>query len=392
MPSFIVPTETVYGWGCAAEVGPRAANAGFRRALLVTDPGVRRAGLTERAEAALRQSEIPCGVFDAVSPNPRDTEAEACLAAIRAADADLLVAIGGGSVIDCAKAAGVLRTNGGRTRDWSILMEGRLPPQPCLPLYALPTTTGTGSETSGGAVITFDYGREARKGGVGNCQPALAFLDPELVVGLPADILVASGLDALTHATESYVSGRATLFTRAFSAQAIRTLGRVLPVAAEAARTPGADRRSSMEAMLYAANIAGRSMLGGLGQVHALSHVVSAHFDSSHGFTNAVMLTAVLAHHQPRLQPLLAEMGALLGDPAGAPGAPGSDEAPAASRAIDAIARLRAAVGAPAQLRDLRVPRQSLSQMALDAALPEPNQNPCPATAEDFLAMYERAW
>ena len=389
MPSFTLPTETVFGWGCAAEVGPRAAAAGYRRALVVTDSGVRKAGLTERVESSLRDAGLSCTVFDSVSPNPRDTEAEACLAAIQSVGADLLVAIGGGSVMDCAKAAGVLCTNGGRTRDWSILMEGQVPAKPTMPLYALTTTTGTGSETSGGAVITFDYGREARKGGVGNCQPALAFLDPELVVNLPAGVLAASGLDALTHATESYISQRATLFTRAFSAQAIRTLSRVLPAAVLAARTPGADRRESMEDMLYAANIAGRAMLGGLGQVHALSHVVSAHFDTPHGYTNAVMLTSILTHHQHRLQPLLAEMGYLLGDPLCAPGA---DAAVAAGRAIDAIARLRETVGAPARLRDLSVPQESLAQMALDAALPEPNQNPCPATYEDFQAMYERAW
>ncbi|HET7767920.1 MAG TPA: iron-containing alcohol dehydrogenase [Chloroflexota bacterium] len=389
MPSFIVPTETVYGWGCAAEVGTRAAAAGFKRALLVTDAGVRRAGLTEKVESSLREAGMAYEVYDAVSPNPRDTEVEACFAALQAVGADLLVAIGGGSVMDCAKAAGILRTNGGRPRDWSILMEGQLPPKPCMPLYALTTTTGTGSETSGGAVITFDYGREARKGGVGNCQPALAFLDPELVVGLPADVMVSSGLDALTHATESYVSQRATLHTRAFSAQAIRTLAQVLPAAADAARTPGADRRPSMEAMLYAANIAGRAMLGGLGQVHALSHVVSAHFDTPHGFTNAIMLTSIFAHHQRALQPLLAEMGYLLGDPACAPG---SDESAAAGRAIDAIARLRERVGAPTRLRDLNVPRESIAQMAIDATLPEPNQNPCPAVREDFQAMYERAW
>jgi alcohol dehydrogenase class IV len=268
-------------------------------------------------------------------------------------------------------------------------MEGQLPPKACMPLYALATTVGTGSETSGGAVITFDYGKEARKGGVGNAQPALAFLDPELVVNLPAGVLCASGLDALTHATESYVSQRATLHTRAFSAQAIRTLARVLPEAVEAARTPGADRRASMEAMLYAANIAGRSMLGGLGQVHALSHVVSAHFDTPHGYTNAVMLTSILTHHQRALQPLLTEMGYLLGDPACAPG---SDEAVSSGRAINAITRLRESTGAPNRLREMNVPRESIPQMALDAALPEPNQNPCPATAEDFQQMYERAW
>ena len=389
MPSFIVPTETLYGWGCAAEVGPRAAAAGYHRALLVTDKGVRAAGLTQTVEASLEQANIPYAVYDSVSPNPRDTEVDACFAALQDANADVIVAIGGGSVMDCAKAAGILRTNGGRVRDYSLIMEGQLPPKPVMPLYALATTVGTGSETSGGAVITFDWGKEARKGGVGNCQPALAFLDPELVVNLPVGVLAASGLDALTHATESYVSQFATMHTRAFSAQAIRTLARVLPEAVKAAKTPGADRRQSMEEMLYAANIAGRSMLGRLGQVHALSHVVSAHFDTPHGYTNAVMLTSVLAHHQRALQPLLAEMGYLLGDPACAPG---TDDAIASGRAIDAIARLRDSVGAPNRLRDMNVPRESLDQMAIDATLPEPNQNPCPAGKEDFLAMYERAW
>jgi alcohol dehydrogenase len=389
MPSFVVPTETVFGWGCAAEVGPRAAQAGFERALLVTDPAVRGAGLTGAVEESLRAAGVSYERFDAVSPNPRDTEAEACAAILDEAGAGLLVAVGGGSVIDAAKAAGIITTNGGRARDWSLLMGGQAPPEPGLPLYALPTTTGTGSEISGGAVITFDWGGVARKGGIGNCQPALAFLDPALVVGLPAGVLAASGLDALTHATESYVSRQATLFTRAFSAQAIRTLAQALPAAVAAARTPGADRGPTMETMLYAANLAGRAMRGGLGQVHALSHVVSAHYDSVHGYTNAVLLTAVLAHHQATLRPLLAEIGYLLGDPACAPGA---DEAVAAGRALEAIARLREQVGAPARLRDLGVPQDAVHTCAADAMLPEPSQNPGPAGEADFAAIYERAW
>jgi alcohol dehydrogenase len=390
MPSFIVPTETVFGAGCAAEVGPRAEAAGYRRALLVTDQGVRAAGLTQAVEDSLRAADVSFAVFDAVSPNPRDMEAEACLAAIESHGADLLIAVGGGSVIDCAKAAGVLRTNGGRTRDWSTIMGGQSAPERCMPLYALPTTTGTGSETSGGAVITFDYqGGAPLKGGVGNCQPSLAFLDPDLVAGLPAGILAASGLDALTHATESYVSLHANMHTRAFSAQAIRTLATVLPEAVRGARTPGVDRRPSMEAMLYAANIAGRSMLGRLGQVHALSHVVSAHYDTPHGYTNAIMLTSVFTHHQDALRPLLAEIGYLMGDPSCAPG---TDEAVAAGRAIEAIARLREAVGAPSRLRDLDVPRDALPGLAADALLPQPSQNPGPATEADFLAIYERGW
>jgi alcohol dehydrogenase class IV len=391
MPSFVVPTETVYGWGCAAEVGPRARQAGFSRALVVTDQGVRGAGLTQAVEASLRAAGIAFEVYDAISSNPRDTEAEACARAIAETRAGLLVAIGGGRVIDAAKAAGLVCVNGGRVRDWIPLMGGQPAAQPGLSLYALPTTTGTGSEISGGAVITFDFGSDggARKGGVGNCQPALAFLDPELVVHLPAGLLAASGLDALTHAVESYVSTGATIFSRTFSAQAIRVLAGSLAPAVAAARSTGAGRGPTMEAMLYAANLAGRSMMGRLGQVHGMSHVVSAHFDTPHGYTNAVLLTAVLEQHAGLLGETLAEVGYLMGDPACAPGV---NPAAGARRAIDAIARLREQSGAPGRLRDLGVPRDALARLAADVATLDPRQNPGPATEADFVTMFERAW
>src|SRR5262245_34503241 len=393
MASFSVPTETVFGWGCAAEAGGRAAEAGFGRALLVTDGGVRGAGLTRSVEASLREAGVVYDVFDAVSPNPRDAEAEACLGALTAVGADVLVAVGGGSVIDTAKAAGVLRTNGGRPRDWCPAVGGRTPPRACLPVYALPTTTGTGSEVSGGAVLTFDLGGaggERSKNGISNCQPALALLDPALVVGLPAPVLAASGLDALSHAVESYVSPRASLFTRAFSAQAIRTIAATLPAAARAARTPGADRRPTMEPMLYAASIAGRSMMGRTGQVHAISRAAGAYFDTVHGLTNAVRLPVVLAHHEPELLALLGEVGALMGGPAGTRG--GDGDPSAATRTIEGIARLRDALGAPARLRDLGVSREALPRIAAEAMLTEQAQNPRPATEADLLAICERAW
>lgn len=389
MASFSVPTETVFGWGCAAEVGPRAAQAGFGRALLVTDRGVRGAGLTEPVEASLRGAGIVYKVFETISPNPREGEAEACLATLAEVRADVLVAVGGGSVIDAAKVAGVLRANGGRARDWCPAIGGRTPPTPCLPLYALPTTTGTGSEVSGGAILTFDLAGRMSKNGIGNCQPALALLDPELVITLPAPVLAASGLDALSHATESYVSPRASLFTRAFSAQAIRMIAGVLPVAVTAARTADTDRRATMEAMLYAANLAGRSMMGRTGQVHAISRAVSAYYDTVHGLTNAVLLPVVLAYHEPALRALLAEVGYLMGDPQCAPG---TDPAAAATRTINAIIRLRDAVNAPARLRDLGVAREALPQIAAEALLTEQSQNPRPATVADLLAICEHAW
>jgi alcohol dehydrogenase class IV len=202
-------------------------------------------------------------------------------------------------------------------------------------------------------------------------------------------VLAASGLDALCHATESYVSPQASLFTRAFSAQAIRTIGGTLQAAVEAARTPGADRRATMEAMLYAASLAGRSMMGRTGQVHAISRAVGASYDTVHGLTNATLLPAVLAYHEPYIRDLLAEVGYLMGDAACAPG---GDPAIAAARTIDAIARLREAVGAPSRLRDLGVEREALPAIAAEALRTEQSQNPRPATEVDLLAICERAW
>ena len=391
MPSFSVRTETVHGWGCAAEVGPRARDAGFRRALLVTDPGVRTAGLTASVEGSLRDAQIEYSLFDAISPNPREAEAEACHAAIAALDAQVLVAVGGGSTIDCSKVAGVLRTNGGRPRDWCPVVGGRSPTHLSLPLYALPTTTGTGSEVSGGAILTFATGGRdggPSKNGVGNCQPAIAFLDPQLVLSLPTPVLVASGLDALSHAIESYVSPQATLFTRAFSVQAIRTIAWALPEAFRVAGSSGDGRRAAMEAMLYAANLAGRSMLGRTGQVHAISRAVGAYFDTVHGLANAVLLPVVLAYHQAALSPLLAEVGYLMGDPTCATNGP----AVASARTIDAIAHLRDTLGAPARLRDLGVPQDALPTIAAESILTDQSQNPLPATESDLVTICERAW
>jgi alcohol dehydrogenase class IV len=163
----------------------------------------------------------------------------------------------------------------------------------------------------------------------------------------------------------------------------------------QAARTPGADRRPAMEAMLYGANLAGRSMMGRTGQVHAISRAVSAFFDTIHGLTNGVLLPVVLAYHAPHdpaLQARLAEAGYLMGDPACAPGSPGVDPAVAAARTIDAIARLRDAAGGPRRLRDLGVPRDALPQIAAEALRTGQAHNPRPATEADLLAICERAW
>ncbi len=381
MPSFIVPTETVFGRDCGAEVGARAQAAGYRRALLVTDPGVRGAGLTETVEESLRRAGVAYGLFDAVSPNPRDTEAEACASAAGEGGAELLVAVGGGSVIDAAKAAGVLRSNGGRVRDWTAYMGGARPEKPCLPLYALPTTTGTGSETSGGAVITFDFGTAPRKGGLGAAQPELAFLDPALVERLPVALLAASGLDALTHAVESYVSLRASLFTRAFSAQAIRTLATALPAAVTAARAPARIAPPPWRRCSTRRTSPGGRCWAGWGRYTPCPTSPAPTSTPPTGTPTPSCSRRCWPTTRRPSPPCWRKWGPCWARaPSGAGGA------------LEAIARLRESVGAPGRLRDLGVPREALPRLAADAMVPEPVQNPGPAGEADFLSIYERAW
>jgi 1,3-propanediol dehydrogenase len=325
-----------------------------------------------------------------VTPNPKDREVEAGFQRYADSGSDVIVAVGGGSCIDAAKGVAILSANGGRILGYEGVDQVV---NPIPPLVMAPSTSGTGADVSQFCIVTDTVHLTKVTIISRTLVPDISIIDPRLLTTMPDWLNAATGLDALTHAVESYVSLHASLFTRAFSAQAIRTLARVLPAAAEAARMPGADRRATMEAMLYAANIAGRAMLGRLGQVHALSHVVSAHYDTVHGYTNAVLLTSVLAHHQEALRPALAEIGYLLGDPGCAPGA---DEARGpqgrGGRAIDGLARLREAVGAPSRLRELGVPHDALHRLAADATIPEPSQNPGPATRDDFLVIYERAW
>ena len=156
MPTFGLACKTVYGEGCVAEIGERARAAGFRQAFIVTDPGVRDAGLPEAAIAGLSQSGLACTLFDSVTANPRIGQTVAGAQAMRDSRADFALAIGGGSAMDAAKAIALLHANGGHPRDYMAAFGGHRAPKPITPLYTVPTTCGSGSEVTAGAVLTAD--------------------------------------------------------------------------------------------------------------------------------------------------------------------------------------------------------------------------------------------
>ena len=220
---------------------------------------------------------------------------------------DFVVGVGGGSAIDAAKGIAVTTAMGGETSKEYLFGAGTTPfPGKVLPLFAVPTTCGTGSEISPAAVITDPDTHYKHL--MLNCTPNVAILDPNLVAKMPAPITAATGMDALTHAIEAYNNPGNTPFTRMFATRAIQQISKHLRTAVN-----GPDRPAALKNMLYAADIAGQSMAQGLGQVHGLSHVVSGRLGTPHGVANAILLSEVLDYHQEFLADNLLEIAPLMG-------------------------------------------------------------------------------
>jgi len=372
----------VYGEGSIAKIGERARAAGFRHAFIVTDPGVRAAGLLEAAIASLSQSHLAYTVFDRVTANPRIGQTVAGAQAMRDSGADFALAIGGGSAMDAAKAIALVHANGGDPRDYMAAFGGHRAPKPITPLYTVPTTCGSGAEVTAGAVLTDEESKQ--KTVLFGCAPSLAVLDPQMVYGLPVNIVASTGVDALTHAVESYLGPRADALTRTFSVQAVRLVAASLRDAVN-----GEDRREALARMLYAASIAGHAMIAGAGQVHALAHPLGGRLDVPHGVANGVLLTAVLEHHLELIAPQLADLALLMGE-----NVFGLSVHQAGKRAVEAMARLREDVGLPSRLSGLGVNDDDIQACAGDALGPAQRFSidyPAPVTFDEVLAIYRRA-
>ncbi|MFZ5824459.1 MAG: iron-containing alcohol dehydrogenase [Bacillota bacterium] len=294
---FQASTRVVGGRGLlGSEPGRRAplteevARLGGRRLVLVTDRGVRSAGLLEPVVSAL--GDLVVEVFDGCVPNAEASTVAVLADRIRAVRGDGVVALGGGSVMDTAKAAAMLVTLGGD----SILehLSARLSGPLHLRLACIPTTAGTGSEVSIGAVIKdADRGMKVPLGSQ-YLAPDLALLVPELTVGLPGPLTAATGFDALTHAIEAYLSPRANPFTDALALDAVRRIVHWLP---EAMDRP--DDLTAREQMLAAAAMAAQAFNSAqLGACHAVAHALGGLYDVPHGVANALMLPAVMAFNE----------------------------------------------------------------------------------------------
>jgi alcohol dehydrogenase class IV len=381
---FVLPTEVVYGDGAVDEIGSAAKPAGCSRAMIVTDPGVRKAGLVEAVEDSLRSAGVATTVYDAVSPNPRSLECYDGAMAMSRFGAELIVAVGGGSAIDAAKAMSVLCANGGKVEDYIPSLGGKRAERSMIPVYAVPTTCGTGAEVSPTAIIT--NAASGQKVTLRPCAPIMAFVDPMLALDMPPRLTASTGVDALSHAVEAYVSPHAGPYTDIFAVQAIRMIGANLRDAVEAT---GESRHDPMAAMMYAANLAGWSLKAGTNQIHSLAHALGGVLDVPHGNAVSIMLPAVLRYHLELLSGRLADVALLLGQDSFAMG---TQEA--AESAIDAISSLRQDVGLPGSLTELGVGEEHLARLADVVMLPDESDRrsrPRPCSRDDVLAMYRLA-
>jgi len=374
-------TRIVFGPDKVDSLGQLAGEMGARRALLVTDSGIVAAGHAERGLSVLRSAGIDVQLFDGVSENPTTDNVDAGLSLAKRYDPELIVGLGGGSSMDCAKGVNFLHTNGGRIQDyWGVGKATR----PMLPMIAVPTTSGTGSETQSFALISDSKTHVKMACGDKKASFRVAILDPTLTVSQPPGVTALTGIDALAHALETYVTRVRNPVSLAFSREAWLLLGenfgRVLDDPADI------DARAGMQLGACFAGLAIENSM--LGATHALANPLTTHYDIAHGQAIGLMLPHVIRFNG-------AECGSWYLDLLEGTG--GANGFPAPSRGFEGLAEfvsgLAAKAGLPSALAECGVQVEKLPQMAAEAAKQWTGSfNPRSVTEVELLDLYRAAY
>ncbi|MBF8756754.1 L-threonine dehydrogenase [Pseudomonas guariconensis] len=379
--TFFIPAVNIMGIDCLEEAMAAIAGFGLRKALIVTDPGLVKAGVAERIAGMLAMRDIDSVVFDGAKPNPSIANVEAGLAMLRQARCDCVVSLGGGSPHDCAKGIALCATNGGHISDYEGVDRSS---KPQLPLIAINTTAGTASEMTRFCIIT-DEARHVKMAIVDrNVTPILSVNDPALMVGMPQSLTAATGMDALTHAIEAYVSTAATPITDACALKAITLISDNLRQAV----ADGGDLKAR-ENMAYAQFLAGMAFNNAsLGYVHAMAHQLGGFYDLPHGVCNAVLLPHVQRYNAQVSAARLRDVAKAMGVKVCA-----LDAEQGAGAAISAIEHLAAAIGIPAGLAELGAKVEDVPLLAANALKDACGlTNPRPASQAQIEAIFKAAF
>ncbi|WAI00492.1 iron-containing alcohol dehydrogenase [Methanogenium organophilum] len=378
--TFYNPKVALMGAGCVREIGNQATQLGGTKALIVCGVSKHGKELAENIAALLKGSDVASAVFAGAEPNPTDTSVQAGAEMYARESCDLIVAVGGGSPMDCAKGIGILATNGGEIRDY----EGTghtLKPLP--PLITVNTTAGTASEMTSFSIIT-DTKRHIKMALVDwRLTPDVAINDPELMVSMPSSLTAATGMDALTHAVEAFVSTIATPVTDAAALKSIELVATYLPRAV----SEGTDMEAR-EMMAYAEYLAGIAFNNAsLGYVHAMAHQLGGFYNLPHGVCNAILLPHVGSFNKEAVPQRFAIIGRAMGVDV-----TGMSTEEAAEASIGAIKELAAAIGIPSGLAEIGAKEEDLPVLAENAMKDVCGlTNPREADLDEIIAIYRSA-
>lgn len=376
---FVAP-EIIFGERALAQIGESAVRLGATKVFLVSDSGVVNAGWLERAIPFLQQAKIQYEVWTEVSANPRDIEVEQGAKAYLEAECDAVLAIGGGSPIDAAKGVAILATNGGKIGDYEGVNKVE---KPLPPMIAVPSTAGSGAEVSQFAVI-LDSHRKVKMTIISKSLiPDIAITDPTILSTKDSHLTAATGMDALTHAIEAYVSVASTPLTDIHALNAIKLIAHNLRQS-----VASATNRQAKEAMAMASLQAGLAFSNAiLGLVHAMAHQLGGFLDSPHGEANAILLPYVMDYNLISAVDKFAQIAVAFGE-----NQMEISQRNLAKRAVKAVGELAADIGIPANLTKVGLSEdliEELSQRAVkDACL---ITNPRDAGVHDIINIYRQA-
>jgi alcohol dehydrogenase len=353
--TFFIPSVNMMGIGSLNEAMDAIRKYGFRHALIVTDAGLAKAGVATKVAALLQEQDINATIFDGAKPNPTVSNVEKGLEQLKLSGADFIISLGGGSPHDCAKGIALVAANGGEISDYEGVDQSA---KPQMPLIAINTTAGTASEMTRFCIIT-DETRHVKMAIVDrNVTPLLSVNDPALMAAMPKGLTAATGMDALTHAIEAYVSTAATPITDACALKAVELISANLRTA-----VANGNDMPARENMAYAQFLAGMAFNNAsLGYVHAMAHQLGGFYDLPHGVCNAVLLPHVESFNASVCPARLKDVATAMGIDTQS-----LDNTQGAAAAIAAIRQLSGDIGIPGGLAELGAKADDIPTLAANA-------------------------
>jgi alcohol dehydrogenase len=377
---FFIPTVTLIGVGASKEAGEQIKSLGAKKALLVTDKGLSSMGVAAKIADIVKAAGVDCVVFDGAEPNPTDKNVADGVKAYNDNKCDALITLGGGSSHDCGKGVGLVIANGGNIRDYEGVNKST---KSFPPFVAINTTAGTASEMTRFCNITNTDTHVKMAIVDWRVTANVAINDPVLMVGKPPALTAATGMDALTHAVEAYVSTIATPITDACAIKAIELIADYLSKA-----VANGEDLEARDKMAYAEYLAGMAFNNAsLGYVHSMAHQLGGFYNLPHGVCNAILLPAVSQYNLIACPQRFADIAVALGE-----NIDGLSVTEAGQKAIDRIKALSSSIGIPADLTQLGVKEQDLKVMAENAKKDACQfTNPRKATLEQVIGIFKDA-